>query len=99
MLACDYEGVKPDVLILGKALGGGLYPISAVLADRHIMDVFTAGTHGSTFGGNPMAATVGIASLEVLKNEKLIDNAYMMGEHFRKTLRSFNSPVIKVYIH
>ncbi len=84
------------MVILGKALGGGVYPISAVLADRHIMDVFTPGTHGSTFGGNPLAAAVGMASLDVLKEEKLTDNAYMLGEFLRKELRAIQSPMIKV---
>ncbi len=98
LLASDYEGVRPDVVLLGKALGGGVYPISAVLADKHIMEVFTAGTHGSTFGGNPLAAAVGMASLEVLTKEGLIDNAYMLGEHLRTQLRAINSPFVKVRI-
>lgn len=85
MLACDHEGVRPDVLILGKALGGGVYPVSAVLADDDVMGVFRPGDHGSTFGGNPLGAAVGIASLDVLVEEKLAERAedlgnWMMGE-------------------
>ncbi len=83
LLACDYENVKPDVLILGKALSGGVYPVSAVLANNHIMNVIKPGEHGSTFGGNPIAAKVAIAALEVIKDEKLADNAKRLGELFR----------------
>ena len=75
MLACDHEGVRPDILILGKALSGGVMPISAVLADDDIMLTIKPGQHGSTFGGNPLAAKVAIAALEVLKEEKLAENA------------------------
>lgn len=91
MLAVDHEGVKPDILILGKALSGGTYPISAVLADDGIMEVITPGSHGSTFGGNPVAAAVGMAALEVVKEEKLADNAQELGELFRNEMRSFIS--------
>lgn len=83
LLACDYENVHPDVLILGKALSGGVYPISAVLSSTEIMDVFKAGQHGSTFGGNPVAAAVAIKALEVVKDENLVENAYEMGKLFR----------------
>ncbi len=86
LLACDYEGIHPDVLILGKALSGGVYPVSAVLAANNIMDVFHPGQHGSTFGGNPIAATVAIAALEVIKNEKLAENAFELGKIFREEL-------------
>ncbi|MCW8940773.1 MAG: aminotransferase class III-fold pyridoxal phosphate-dependent enzyme, partial [Flavobacteriales bacterium] len=82
-LACDYENVKPDILILGKALSGGVYPVSAVLANNDIMNVIKPGQHGSTFGGNPLAAKVAIAALEVIKNENLAENAYRLGELFR----------------
>lgn len=78
--------VKPDVLILGKAISGGAYPVSAVLADNFIMEVITPGSHGSTYGGNPVASAVAIAALEVVKNEKLAENAFRLGEHFRKSL-------------
>lgn len=78
--------VKPDVLILGKAISGGAYPVSAVLADDAIMEVITPGSHGSTYGGNPVASAVAIAALEVVKNEKLAENAFRLGEHFRQSL-------------
>ncbi len=83
LLACDHENVKPDVLILGKALSGGVMPISAVLADDEIMLTIKPGQHGSTFGGNPLAGKVAIASLQVLKDEKLAENAHRLGEYFR----------------
>lgn len=87
LLACDHENIKPDVLILGKALSGGVYPVSAVLADSHIMDVIKPGQHGSTFGGNPIAAKVAIAALEVVKEEKLAENAEKLGEIFRQRMQ------------
>jgi len=80
--------VKPDILILGKAISGGVYPISAVLANDQVMQVITPGSHGSTFGGNPVAAAVSIAALEVIKNEQLAENAFELGEYFRNELRS-----------
>jgi ornithine--oxo-acid transaminase len=83
LLACDYENVKPDILVLGKALSGGAYPVSAVLANDEIMDVIKPGQHGSTFGGNPIAARVAIAALEVVKEENLAQNAKILGELFR----------------
>lgn len=83
MLACDYENVHPDILILGKALSGGVYPVSAVLSDSEIMDVFHPGQHGSTFGGNPIAAAVAVAALEVIRDENLAANAYELGDYFR----------------
>ena len=89
MLAVDYENVKPDILILGKALSGGAYPVSAVLADDDIMDVIGPGNHGSTYGGNPIAAAVGIAALDVIKNEGLAHNAYELGNLFREELNKF----------
>ncbi len=88
LLACDYESVRPDVLLLGKALSGGAYPVSAVLADNDIMDVFQPGSHGSTYGGNPIAAVVGIAALEVVRDENLAENAYEMGEYFRSEMQN-----------
>lgn len=83
LLAVDHENVKPDILILGKAISGGVYPVSAVLADNHIMDVIKPGQHGSTFGGNPLAAKVAVAALEVIKDEKLAENAERLGQLFR----------------
>jgi ornithine--oxo-acid transaminase len=96
LLACDWEGVKPDVLILGKALSGGVYPISAVLADDHIMLCIHPGEHGSTFGGNPVAAKVAMAALEVVRDEKLAENAEKLGAIFRDELRKINSPYIEL---
>ena len=89
LLAVDHENVKPDILILGKAMSGGAYPVSAVLADNHIMNVIKPGQHGSTFGGNPIAAAVAIAALTVVKDEKLADNAQYLGEIFRKEISEF----------
>ena len=86
MLACDYENVHPDILILGKALSGGVYPVSAVLSSAEIMEVFRPGQHGSTFGGNPLAAAVAIAALEVVKDENLAQNAYELGIFFRNEM-------------
>ena len=96
LLACDHENFKPDVLILGKALSGGVYPISAVLANDDIMLCIEPGQHGSTFGGNPLAAKIAIAALEVIKDEKLADNAQKMGELFRSELRKIDSPLIEL---
>lgn len=90
-LAVDHEKVRPDIVVLGKALSGGVYPISAVLADRHIMDVIEPGTHGSTYGGNPLAAKVAIAALKVLEEEKLTENAEKMGNILRKGKKVFFS--------
>lgn len=83
LLACDYEKVRPDILILGKALSGGTYPVSAVLSDQQIMDVIQPGQHGSTFGGNPMAAAVTVAALEVVRDENLSEKAFELGAYFR----------------
>lgn len=86
MLACDYENVRPDMLILGKALSGGVYPVSAVLANNEIMDVIQPNQHGSTFGGNPLACKVAITALEVIKDEDLAENAFNLGNIFRKRM-------------
>lgn len=86
LLACDHENVKPDLLILGKAISGGVYPVSAVLANNDIMEVIRPGQHGSTFGGNPLAAKVAIAALEVIRDEKLAENADRLGKIFRKEM-------------
>ena len=87
LLACDYENVKPDILILGKALSGGVYPVSAVLSRNDIMEVIKPGQHGSTFGGNPIAASVAISALEVVRDEKLAENAMRLGEIFRAEMQ------------
>jgi len=89
LLAVDHENVKPDILILGKALSGGVYPVSAVLANNEIMDVIKPGQHGSTFGGNPLASVVAMAALNVIKDENLAENAQKLGEIFRKELHEF----------
>jgi ornithine--oxo-acid transaminase len=94
MLACDHENVKPDILILGKALSGGTLPISAVLASNEIMMQILPGEHGSTYGGNPLACAVAIKSLEVLKTEKMAENAEKMGARLRQGLANLNSPFI-----
>lgn len=89
LLAVNHENVIPDILILGKALSGGVYPVSAVLANNHIMEVIKPGQHGSTFGGNPLAAAVAIAALKVIKDEALAENAEKLGKLFRSELRKF----------
>jgi ornithine--oxo-acid transaminase len=95
MLACDHEGVRPDILVLGKALSGGMLPVSAVLADDSIMLTIRPGEHGSTYGGNPLACKVAIAALEVLKDERLADNAAALGTLFRQEIRDLDSPYIR----
>jgi ornithine--oxo-acid transaminase len=89
LLAVDHENVKPDLLILGKALSGGAYPVSAVLANDNIMKVIKPGNHGSTFGGNPVAAAVAIAALEVVRDENLAENAETLGHLFRSELNKY----------
>ena len=96
MLACDHEGVRPDILILGKALSGGTLPISAILADDIVMMQIKPGEHGSTYGGNPLACAVAMKSLEVLKSEKMAENAEAMGRLLREELIKINSPLIKL---
>ncbi len=96
LLACDHEGVRPDILILGKALSGGLMPISAVLADDDIMLTIKPGEHGSTFGGNPVAAKVAIAALSVLKDEKLAENAERLGKIFRSEMKGIKSDMVEL---
>lgn len=95
LLACDHENVRPDILILGKALGGGVLPVSAVLCDNEIMNTLKPGEHGSTFGGNPLACAVAIAALNVVKDEHLSENAEAMGQLFRARLRAIDSPFIE----
>jgi ornithine--oxo-acid transaminase len=96
MLACDWEGVKPDVLILGKAVSGGVLPVSAVLANDEIMLCIKPGQHGSTFGGNPLACKVAIAALEVVKEEKLTENAERLGKIFRDELKKIKSERVEL---
>lgn len=96
MLACDHENVRPDILILGKALSGGTMPVSAVLADDEIMLTIKPGEHGSTYGGNPLACKVSMVALQVLKDEKMAENAAEQGEYFRQQLRDLNSPYISL---
>lgn len=95
MLACDYEQVRPDILILGKALSGGTIPVSAVLADDEIIFTIGPGEYGSTYGGNPLVAQVGIAALEVIQQENLIANAHEMGIIFREEIQKIESPMIR----
>lgn len=95
LFACDWDNVKPDVYILGKALGGGVLPISVVLADNEVLDVFTPGSHGSTFGGNPLACAVSIAALDVIIDENLPEHSNELGEYFKLELQKINHPAIK----
>jgi ornithine--oxo-acid transaminase len=95
LFASHYEDVRPDMVIIGKALSGGFYPVSAVLADAPLLGLFEPGEHGSTFGGNPLAAAVARTALQVIIDEKLIDNAYNLGEYFMDQLAEINSPHIK----
>ena len=96
LLACDHEGVRPDILILGKALSGGVFPVSAVLADDDIMLCIKPGEHGSTFGGNPIAARVAIEALEVVKDDKLAERAEHLGKIFRKEMEAIDSDMIQL---
>jgi ornithine--oxo-acid transaminase len=95
LFACDHEGVKPDVLIVGKALAGGYYPVSAALANRELMLLFRPGEHGSTFGGNPLGCAVAIAALDVIVEEKLASRARYAGAKILQRLRALNSPIVK----
>lgn len=95
LFASQYEDVRPDMITIGKALSGGFYPISAVLADPEILGIITPGEHGSTFGGNPLASAIGLASLEVIEEEHLIENSERMGNYFMDHLSEINSPHIK----
>jgi ornithine--oxo-acid transaminase len=95
LFAYEYEGIKPDVLIVGKALAGGFYPVSAVLASKAILGLFGAGDHGSTFGGNPLGCAVARAALKVLVDEKLVERSAKMGAYFMERLKALNSPAIK----
>lgn len=95
LLACDWEGVKPDILVLGKALSGGVTPVSAVFANDDIMLTIKPGEHGSTYGGNPLACAVGMAALDVVRDEKLAENADRMGKIFRSEMSNINHKMIK----
>jgi ornithine--oxo-acid transaminase len=96
MLACDHECVRPDILILGKALSGGVFPVSAVLADDPIMMVIKPGQHGSTFGGNPIAAKVAVAALQVIKDENLEERAEHLGNIFRDEMNKIDSDMVEL---
>jgi ornithine--oxo-acid transaminase len=94
-LACEWDGVDPDILILGKALGGGVFPISCVVANEDILGVFEPGSHGSTFGGNPLACAVSVAALDVIIDEKLPERSHELGEYMMAELRKIDNPIIK----
>jgi ornithine--oxo-acid transaminase len=95
MFASDWEEVIPDMYILGKALGGGVFPISCVAANKDVLGVFNPGSHGSTFGGNPLACAVSVASLEVIQEEKLVERSYELGSYFISKLKEIQNPMIK----
>ena len=95
LFAYQYEEIRPDVVIIGKALSGGMYPVSAILADRDLMDIFRPGEHGSTFGGNPLGAAVAIEALNILVDEHLTENTARMGEYALQRLREISSPWIR----
>ncbi len=96
LFAYEHEGITPDAVIIGKALAGGFYPVSAVLSRREVLGVFKPGDHGSTFGGNPLAAATALAALNVLVEEKLVERSAELGEYFMKKLRAIDSPYIKL---
>ncbi|HAZ08119.1 MAG TPA: ornithine--oxo-acid transaminase [Elusimicrobia bacterium] len=95
MFACDHEGVKPDLLVLGKALSGGLYPISALVGEEEVMSLFTPGTHGSTFGGNPLACAIGLAALDVIRGEDLARKSAKVGAVLLARLKTLHHPALK----
>ncbi|MBY0281298.1 MAG: ornithine--oxo-acid transaminase [Alphaproteobacteria bacterium] len=95
ILACDHENVKPDAVILGKALGGGYLPISAVVGSKELLSVFDYGSHGSTFGGNPLAAVVGLEAIKILQEESLIERSADLGDYFLKALKQIKNPFVK----
>ena len=95
LFACEYENVRPDVLIVGKALAGGMYPVSGILADEEVMSAFVPGNHGSTFGGNPLGCAAGLAALDVIVEERLAQRANEMGEYFMGELCKIKNPAIK----
>src|SRR5262245_59733734 len=93
--AFQHEGIRPDGVILGKALGGGVLPVSALVGRREVMDVFTPGSHGSTFGGNPLAAAVGLEALHVIRDEGLVEKGRVLGGHMLERLRAIEAPALK----
>ena len=95
MFACEWENVVPDIYVMGKALGGGVFPVSAIAANKDIMDVFTPGSHGSTFGGNPLACAVSLAAIEVIVQENLVEKSLKLGEYFANALRTIKNPLLK----
>jgi ornithine--oxo-acid transaminase len=95
MFCGDWDGTRGDILIVGKALGGGIYPVSAILANDDVMSVFSPGDHGSTFGGNPLGAAVGLASLEVILDEGLVERSAELGSWFMDELRAIDSPHVE----
>lgn len=95
LFACDWENVRPDVVVIGKALSGGMYPVSAVLASREVLGVFKPGEHGSTFGGNPLACAVAREALRVIVEEKLCERSAELGEYFKGRLQRIESPYVK----
>ncbi len=95
MFACEWENVVPDIYILGKALGGGVFPISCIAANHDILDVFNPGSHGSTFGGNPLACAVSCEALDVIVDERLADRSLQLGDYFREELGKIVNPIIK----
>jgi ornithine--oxo-acid transaminase len=96
LFAFMHEGIKPDIIIMGKALGGGIFPVSAVAADEDILGVFTPGSHGSTFGGNPLACAIGIAAIDTLIEENMVENSRTLGQYFRQQLEAMKSDKIKL---
>jgi ornithine--oxo-acid transaminase len=96
MLACDHENVRPDMVILGKALAGGMYPVSAVLSSKEVLGVIEPGDHGSTFGGNPLGAAVACEALDVIIDEKLVEHAEEMGKYLMECLSEVNSPYVEL---
>ncbi|PAV28389.1 ornithine--oxo-acid transaminase [Virgibacillus profundi] len=95
MFACEWESVVPDIYVMGKALGGGVFPVSAIAANKEIMDVFTPGSHGSTFGGNPLACAVSLAALDVIEEENLVEKSLELGKYFENALRKIDNPELK----
>ncbi|MCA9977250.1 MAG: ornithine--oxo-acid transaminase, partial [Anaerolineales bacterium] len=96
LFACDHEGVRPDIITIGKALSGGFYPVSAVLTDREVLGLFRPGDHGSTFGGNPLGSAIGRAALGVIRDEKLVERSRELGAYFKGRLERIESPHVKL---
>lgn len=94
LLCCEHSGIKPDMVLLGKAISGGMYPVSCVLASKDVMLTIEPGTHGSTYGGNPLGSAVAIRALELVQEERLVERAEELGKAFRQGLRDINSPMI-----